>query len=915
MKGYFIHFFFFLAAFSTVDVFASTPPPGMEKAYSIPVIDSETFTKHLQPNSSAFPDSIVLQFIDSITNLPILGVQAQITDAQKNAIGVGISRKDGILIFKKLPDSSGFLINFMAFGYLSMKDYEINNIPKTQKIYLSPLKFQLNEFVFIEMQDSILIKGDTTSYNSELYQSKTDENFGDIIQKIPGAEIKKGKLTIEGEDVTSIKLDGEEYFKSKNAASLDQIPSEIISRIEVIDVVSPEDPSRQTKVINIITKKARVSAFGKVNGAYGSDSRYRMAGNYYFKTSHHRITAMADLNNINKEDLLSSGLTPLFEGENNFSGGGLNYNYRSAKETKFSTNILSNNTSRFQSHLFDQYLLSEPNLNPVFQTQKNNSVREKIYSFDQELITPLSSQSTLSFESKGQFLNATSVADYLERRKRIFVPDFELQSNTTSEEGLNTFKAKLQLKHQLKNKPERKVQQQKILFSAEQSERMENAENLMDYNYTNYSGWNSMQLNTSNTPVATSKALLQLTETRWGKYAVKYYISGELSENRNKITTLVLGENEWPDGRLDSVLSTSNEMSRKKVRGGIQVTRKSGKFQSGFGLNYEHLLLNGYITSPAADKFSAVFSQVLPIASFEYKQSKTKQFKVDYSTRQNAPGFHQLNPVVDNSVASRLYMGQTGLQAENTHNMNLIFRKSGAKKILHLLKIEASYTQNYIGEQMLTPKIDSLINGITIPAKTQFRMPVNLDYSWRSSVSANHEKNIPKHKYGILYGYSLDILPNKVNQTLLLTRISRYNAGIYTSYYPTKLLSVTARAFGSFANITSSSNNKINQPVLNWNAGGSIRYLFRHSLLISLESNSFQVVAINKPSNKIITSIINISLKQGLFKHQKASIQLQVHDLFNQNRDITQNPTALFITQEQRLMLGRYVLLGFAIKL
>ena len=100
----------------------------------------------------------------------------------------------------------------------------------------------------------------------------------------------------------------------------------------------------------------------------------------------------------------------------------------------------------------------------------------------------------------------------------------------------------------------------------------------------------------------------------------------------------------------------------------------------------------------------------------------------------------------------------------------------------------------------------------------------------------------------------------------------------------------------------------------NWSANESITYLVKNTILVQVESTTFQVINYSFQSNRQVSSIVNGSAKLLLGKHQKSSLQLQVHDLLNQNKDITQNPSELFITQEQVVMLQRYFLLGYALK-
>jgi hypothetical protein len=235
------------------------------------------------------------------------------------------------------------------------------------------------------------------------------------------------------------------------------------------------------------------------------------------------------------------------------------------------------------------------------------------------------------------------------------------------------------------------------------------------------------------------------------------------------------------------------------------------------------------------------------------------------------------------------------------------------KKALHVISATGNVKNNFIGYRFYTSNADSIFLQIALPSGTVLKVPENFSQQKQLRLSANNELNINKLKCGIRYGYNYDYTPYAINGQLQTTSVNRINSSIYGFYYPRTELSISANFYNSYAALTNSGSGSTTN-VWNWSANESVTYLFKNAVLFKVESNTFQVINYSFQSNKQVSSIVSSSAKFLLGKHQKSSLQLQVHDLLNQNKDITQNPSEIYITQEQVVMLQRYFLIGYALK-
>ena len=859
-------------------------------------------------------DSIIIRFIDSTSKSNFFGIQVQLKDSLGRLVQQGITDKNGRIAFFNLPSDKIYILNYFGLGYRNRKEIKIKSEKKIQQIELNTTTIQLNEVEIVAQKKRFVVKGDTISYNAKLYKSETDENVGNIIEKLPGAQLNGNKLTIEGDNVNSILLDGKTYIKTNALATLNQIPSDIIYRIEVIDNVSPEDPALQLKSINIVTKPKKILTFGKVVSNYGTNDRFRVAGNYYFKTKNQRLTAIADANNINKEDLMAVDLSPLFEGTNSFLGGGINYQYQSDDEnTDLELNLIRNTVDRNQYSFFNQYLISSPEEGSTLNTINTQQTYEAINSYDIVFTKSFESDLHFSLSSAGSNLSSLITDIYSDKRFIKAVNIYDLNSTTSSKKNTLLFDNTLSIVKNFERRANKVVTGREVSLLLNYNIKEEENKDTLSYQYTNSPSSNLGQMSNASIPIKNRSIVLKINEN-WGKnYLISYNLKADFAFINNKVLTSRYNGGVNVPRELNSALSSNSKINQQNFEASFKLIRNTKKTQTTFGINYNELRINGDFILPFKDNFSSNYPKILPLVSFTLNNEKSSRFKITYKALQKAPQFRQLNPTINNVILSRPFLGEPKLTPEIKHIFDIEYKFKGNYNIQHHLRFNATKTENFIGESVSFSTKDSIINDYTIQKGTQLIQLMNFNHQISANISMNHERNSKKSKYGINYSFRHDLLPRKQNSVFSETKIKRFNTGIYWNFYPTNRLSFNFNSYASYAVIQNSISTGNNQEVLNWNAGVHIKYLLFDSLLLDFTSNSFQVNALNVvSSNNKITSILNFSAKQTLFKKQNISFLFQVHDLLNQNLDITQNPTALYITQEEKSMLGRYILFGFS---
>ncbi len=171
----------------------------------------------------------------------------------------------------------------------------------------------------------ITVKGDTLVFNADSYKLSAGATLEELIKRLPGAEIgSNGSITINGETVSKIMIDGKEFFAGDPTVATKNLPAELISKLEVLSQKSDQarltgfDDDDEQTVINLTTKLgSKKGTFGSVFAGYGLDNRYEVNGIYNRFTDTSQWSLLASSNNTNNQ-----GLEDIDTGGNNNNLGG-----------------------------------------------------------------------------------------------------------------------------------------------------------------------------------------------------------------------------------------------------------------------------------------------------------------------------------------------------------------------------------------------------------------------------------------------------------------------------------------------------------------------------------------------------------------------------------------------------------------
>src|SRR5687767_10304715 len=281
---------------------------------------------------SSFAQTPVLSGVlrDAETKQPLSGATVKIVSTTDSS--TVLTNKQGEFEFKNLKDSIyNLVISYSGFEILK-KEVTWNNISKKlDEILINKEAKELQTVTVVSTPPPVRQKADTTEYSASQFKVNPDANTEDMIKKAPGITVENGQVKVGGEQVRKVTVDGRDFYGDDAAATLRNLPAEIVDKIQVFDRLSDQaqftgvDDGSAAKSINIVTKaNMRNGQFGRFFAGFGTDNHYLAGGNMSYFKNNSRVTIVALTNDVNQQNFAEIDLLGATSG----GGGGGGGNFR-----------------------------------------------------------------------------------------------------------------------------------------------------------------------------------------------------------------------------------------------------------------------------------------------------------------------------------------------------------------------------------------------------------------------------------------------------------------------------------------------------------------------------------------------------------------------------------------------------------
>lgn len=205
-----------------------------------------------------------------------------------------------------------YILLVSSIGYIDHSvDLTIEKNTTLKNIQLKEDVKTLSEVVVKGTAAQMLVRGDTLEYNATAFKTAENAVVEDLLKRLPGVEItQEGKITVNGEEVKKIRVDGKKFFDGDIEMATKNLPAEMIEKIQVLEEKSDmakltgfEDEDSE-RIINLTTKPNRKRGlFTNVTGGIGMDTdgyfRYDANGVVNIMEGNSQTAVTGGANNIN----------------------------------------------------------------------------------------------------------------------------------------------------------------------------------------------------------------------------------------------------------------------------------------------------------------------------------------------------------------------------------------------------------------------------------------------------------------------------------------------------------------------------------------------------------------------------------------------------------------------------------------
>lgn len=877
-----------------------TVPAAAQNSFAVKglVIDTTTLVKIHEATV------IVLDDQDSILQ--------KFTYSNKGTFELNNLRPGKFLIMVTYPDYADFVEHFTLDEANPVHDF--GNIGMILKSKL------LNEVIIKARVAAIKIKGDTTEFNAAAYTTQKNAKVEDLLKQLPGMRINQsGVIIFQGETVSKVLVDGEEFFSDDPSLVTKNIRADMVSKVQVYDQKSEQakltgiEDGVKVKTINVLlTEDKKKGLFGKADAGYGTDDYYTaqlMANKFSPKQ---KVSVYGNIGNTGKVGLSGEDNNKFGSGysQGDYGGNGIplardagaHYNNKWNKD-KQSINVDYKAGALTTDAVSST--ISQNNLPGNFNTNSRNGVNHR-YNFNQSFNGRFNSKidSTADIST---YINAYRT----EGNNKSYQTGSTLRgngvlqnTNTNSTIGENMFESfTANARYTKRFKKKGRSISINTGGSLDRSNSKNNQKSELKY-YNELGVLDSTSTIDQFKPTISNanrlSAGFSYTDmlTKAISITAGYNFSRSINTNDRRSFNLS-GANRYEE--LDSAFSSDFKLVNLSSLYSLSANYSSGKLSAGASTSLADA------SYKQKDQFvdfvmDRKFINLQPGAYLRYQLSKAASLSLDYNGSTNQPSYYQLQPLRQNSDPLNISLGNPDLKPSFSNRFSYNYR---------VYQPTLDQGINFNGNYSFTTN-DIVSNRVTDSAGVN-----TLSYSNLSGGRPSYW-NMFAQLYGhatkldfILY-ISLNVNGNTyfnyVNNTLNKTSTVEYkpqiDIGKNTATYSYGF------TIGSNYVVSSSSLQSVNNNRKGFFSSASFYTKLPYNFFVGADAQ-YNYMAKNQLFNRDFERLIaNTYLGKNFLKEENLKLMIRGNDLFNQNTGYERYSSANDFTESRNTTIRRYFILS-----
>ena len=894
--------------------------------------------------SSAQKGSVKGKLIDSVGRQALKDASITVVEAQDSTLeAFGLSQSDGSFEVRNISQGK-FIVNITFEGYRTVhKRLIISRDKLVVDLGEIIMKTKTKEFEEVIVTESPMkIKNDTIEYNAGSFKTKPNAVVEDLLKKLPGVEVAKdGTVTAQGEKVQRVLVDGKRFFGDDPKMATRNLPPDVVDKIQVYDAQSDQstfsgfDDGTRTKTINITTKKdKRRGVFGKAMAGGGNEGRYESSLNLNSFKNDQQLSLVAEGNDVNRQafsvqDILGvvrnggggrggsggANIVDGYGGGNSSNGittvwaGGLNYRDVWGKKTDaygsyFYNNVAVNNSSNSLTQRFNTLGDSSQ-----YAIQNSTSLnKNQGHRFNYNIEWPVDSSNSFVIRPNGAYQQSTvgtltgtnttlGKATELSKINQQYNSDNNGYNGNVDVLFRHRFKKKghtLSLDLNGGGNSNDGTATNQALDTLYPSG-LPFARNVYQDNSSSSHSGNGSATGSYTFPIAKNQ-MIELSTN----YSYNQSISGKNTyayDSANKKYDL-------PVDSLTNNFKNTNYSDRATVGYRIQ----NSKFNLGITSGVQFSTINS-LNRTNDSVFEKHYTNLYPTANFVYNFSRTKNIRINYNGRTNAPSLSQLQPVLNNSNQTNVIVGNADLKQSFVNSIRIFFTSFDVFKLRNIFAvINASQTSNGI--------VSSITQYNTgVKAGTQRTTYVNRTGGYNISGFFTYGFQLDKPKSNLNFttnlsnSRNLSIINDATNYTYnssvgeTIGWNMNLNEKFDMNFHTTSTYNIVKNTIQAQSNSNYFTQSFWIEPTYTFNGG----WVFSNDFSYSYSSGRTAGYNTSVP-------LWNAYISKLMFK-QRGELKIALYDIMNKNVSVTRTTTNNSVTDLQSNVLKQYYSLTFSYNL
>ncbi len=910
---------------------------------------------------------------DSENKQPLSGATVKIVRGMDSLTVV--SDKTGTFEFINLVDTGTYNLVITFLGYEEIKREIVweNVTKKLDDILINKEAKTLGGVTVISTPPTTRQKADTTEINASQLKVNPDANTEDLIKKAPGITVENGQVKVGGEQVRKVTVDGRDFFGDDAAATLRNLPAEIVDKIQVFDRMSDQaqftgvDDGSAAKSINIVTKaNMRNGQFGRFFAGFGTDNHYLAGGNMSYFKNNSRVSIVALTNDVNQQNFAEIDLLGATSGGGggggnfrnqgggrqggggfggggggNFGGGfggggggfligqqpgvsktnsiGINYNDKWGKRLDVSGSYFFNSRRTINSEsLTREYFLSGDSSQFYDQqtmSDNTNFNHRANFRFDWKIDSFNSILITPSVNiQKYDNSNEVNGLNYFTESDLIS----KTRNTTSSERSAYNFNNNILYRHSFKKRGRTFSLNFNTGLNNQNVDIYTDAYSVYYKGNTNLSD-TTRQFNDQITKGYQLSGSLNYTEPVGKKGAiVEFRYNPSFTSNEANKETFFFEDGSGKYSVFDTSLSNVFDNTYLTQRGGITYRKGERNKQISFGLDVQSATLESEQIFPYAAIVKRSFSNILPNAQINLPLSKKENIRIFYRANTNPPSVNQLQDVINNNNPLLISTGNPDLDQSYGHRIGGRYQYTNAAKGNSIfVNFFGSMTNDYVATATYIASQDSVLTpSVTLFRGSQLTKPVNLNGQRNFNMFVTYAQPLKfiKTNINLNAGFVMNRTPGLINNVEGITRSFNYNAGVVLASNISQYVDYTISYNGSFNNAKSSLQSQPDNKYFSHSASARLNLLNKKGWLFNTDVTNQLYSGLSDGFNQNYW-LWNMAVAKKIFKGQKGEIRLSVFDLLNQNQSITRTVSETYIEDVNTKVVKQYFMLTFTYNL